>query len=46
MGAVGVGLRGNWQQLQLRLDLARAMTTASSTHKGDSRVHAALAYQF
>ena len=46
MGALGIGLRAAWPQAQLRLDLARAMSTASTTHKGDSRLHVGLSVNF
>ena len=46
LGALGAGLRMNWQALQLRLDAARAMNAGATTQKGDTRVHLALAYNF
>jgi hemolysin activation/secretion protein len=46
IGSLGVGLRGNWPQAQLRLDLARAMSGATTTHKGDSRLHVGLTVNF
>lgn len=39
MGSLGLGLRAGWQQLQLRLDVARAMSTATTTAKGDVKAH-------
>ena len=46
MGSLGIGLRANWPSLTLRLDIARAMSTASTTAKGDARAHAGLTYTF
>ena len=46
LASMGAGLRLNTQQLQLRLDLARALNRAVSTGNGDMRVHAGLAYSF
>lgn len=46
MGSLGAGLRANWQQWQLRLDVARAMSTATTTKKGDVRAHFALSTAF
>jgi hemolysin activation/secretion protein len=46
MASLGLGLRGQWRQWHLRLDLARAMSTATSTQKGDSRAHFSLATLF
>jgi hemolysin activation/secretion protein len=46
MGSLGLGLRANWQQWQLRLDVARAMSTATTTKKGDIRAHFALSAAF
>lgn len=46
MGSLGLGLRANWQQWQLRLDVARAMSTATTTKKGDVRAHFALSTAF
>ena len=39
MGSLGLGLRASWQQWQLRLDVARAMSTGTTTKKGDMRAH-------
>ena len=46
MGSLGLGLRLNWQPWQLRLDVARAMSTATTTKKGDVRAHFALSTAF
>jgi hemolysin activation/secretion protein len=46
MGSLGLGLRAAWRQVQLRLDVARAMSTASITRKGDSRAHVSLSAIF
>jgi hemolysin activation/secretion protein len=46
MGGLGLGLRGQWGLWQLRLDVARAMTTATTTVKGDTRAHFSLATLF
>jgi hemolysin activation/secretion protein len=46
MGGLGLGLRGQWGLWQLRLDVARAMTTATTTIKGDTRAHFSLATLF
>jgi hemolysin activation/secretion protein len=46
MGSLGAGLRLNGPQWQLRLDIARAMSTATTTKKGDVRAHAALSATF
>lgn len=46
MGSLGLGLRANWQQWQLRLDLARAMSTGTTTKKGDMRAHFGLSTAF
>ena len=46
MGSAGTGLRLGWQQLQLRLDLAWALTSAASTSRGDFRAHFGLTYSF
>ncbi len=46
MGSLGLGLRANWQQWQMRLDVARAMSTATTTKKGDVRAHLALSAAF
>lgn len=42
MESVGIGLRANWQQLQLRADVARALNDSVTTRQGDSRVHVGL----
>jgi hemolysin activation/secretion protein len=44
--SVGLGARVSWQQLQLRLDLARALRAATTTQSGDGRMHLSLAYSF
>jgi hemolysin activation/secretion protein len=46
MGGAGIGLRAGRAAWQLRLDVARAFSTASTTVKGDVRAHAALLYNF
>jgi hemolysin activation/secretion protein len=46
MGSLGLGLRLNRQPWQLRLDIARAMSTATTTKKGDMRAHFALSTAF
>jgi hemolysin activation/secretion protein len=46
VAAIGVGLRLSWQQLQVRLDLAHALSNAVSTVHGDRRAHFGLAYGF
>lgn len=46
MGSLGLGLRANWQPWQMRLDIARAMSTATTTKKGDVRAHFALSTAF
>ncbi|MDP2007910.1 MAG: ShlB/FhaC/HecB family hemolysin secretion/activation protein [Rubrivivax sp.] len=46
MGSLGLGLRANWQQWQLRLDIARAMSTGTTTQKGDVRAHFGLSTAF
>ncbi len=46
MGSLGVGLRASWKDVALRLDLARAMSNATSTAKGDARAHASLNASF
>ena len=42
----GLGLRGQWQGLSLRLDVANALQAASTTARGDTRAHMALLYNF
>lgn len=46
MGSLGLGLRAGQGPWQLRLDVARAFTTAATTVKGDVRAHAALFVNF
>jgi len=46
LSSLGVGLRSSWQQWQLRLDVARASTDASTTRKGDVRAHFSLSTGF
>lgn len=46
MGSLGAGLRLAWQTLQLRLDVARAMSAGPVTAKGDVRAHVSLNYAF
>ena len=46
MGSLGLGLRAARQDLQVHLDVARAMSTASTTAKGDVRAHFSLLYNF
>jgi hemolysin activation/secretion protein len=46
MGSLGLGLRAGQGPWQLRLDVARAFSTATTTVKGDVRVHAALSVNF
>jgi hemolysin activation/secretion protein len=46
MGSLGLGLRAGWQQWQMRLDIARAMSTGTSTKKGDVRAHFGLSTAF
>ncbi len=44
MGSLGLGLRAARGPWQLRLDVARAFSTASTTAKGDVRAHLALLF--
>lgn len=46
VAGAGLGLRGQWQGLALRLDVASALQAASTTAKGDTRAHFALLYNF
>ncbi len=46
MGSLGLGLRAHWQPWQLRLDVARAMSNATTTKKGDVRAHFTLSTAF
>lgn len=46
MGSLGLGLRLGWKDLTLRLDIARAMSTAVTTAKGDLHAHFSLLYSF
>lgn len=46
VAGAGLGLRGQWQGLTLRLDVASALQAASSTQRGDARAHFALLYNF
>ncbi len=46
VAGAGLGLRGQWQGLSLRLDVASALQAASSTQRGDTRAHFALLYNF
>lgn len=46
LGSLGGGLRLSWQSLQARLDVARALASASSTAAGDLRAHVSLYYSF
>jgi len=46
MGGYGFGLRGHWGLWQLRLDVARAATYATTTVKGDTRAHFSLSTLF
>jgi hemolysin activation/secretion protein len=46
IGSVGAGLRANWQQMTLRLDVARAMSAGNGTAKGGTRAHFAASTQF
>lgn len=46
MGSLGTGLRLAWSTLQLRLDVARAMSTGPITAKGDVRAHLSLNVAF
>lgn len=46
VASAGLGLRGQWQGLSLRLDVARALQAAASTARGDTRAHFALLYNF
>jgi hemolysin activation/secretion protein len=46
LASVGIGLRLNRQQLQLRLDVAQALKDAASTMRGDARVHFGLSTSF
>ena len=44
--SAGLGLRLSWRALQARLDLAQALSTGTSTAKGDLRAHLSLALHF
>ncbi len=46
ISSAGVGLRGQWQGLSLRLDVASALEAASTTRRGGARAHFALLYNF
>lgn len=46
LAGAGLGLRGQWQGLTLRLDVANALQAAGSTARGDTRAHFALLYNF
>ncbi len=46
MGSLGLGLRASRGAWQMRLDVARAFSTATTTAKGDTRAHFALLYNF
>lgn len=46
IGSLGLGLRAGWQAWQARLDLARAMSSANTTRKGDVRAHFSLSTEF
>lgn len=46
VAGAGLGLRGQWRGLALRLDVASALQTASTTARGDTRAHFALLYNF
>ena len=46
VAGAGLGLRGQWQGLSLRLDVASALQAASTTQRGDARAHIALLYNF
>jgi hemolysin activation/secretion protein len=46
LSGLGLGLRGQWGLWQLRLDVARAMSNATTTVKGDTRAHVSLATLF
>ena len=46
VAGAGIGLRGQWQGLQLRLDVASALEAATTTARGDTRAHFALLYNF
>ena len=43
-GSLGLGVRGQWPAVQVRLDFARAMAGGTSTLKGDTRAHFALLF--
>lgn len=46
MASAGAGLRLAYQQAQLRLDLGSALTDATTTVRGDTRVHLGLSISF
>lgn len=46
IGAVGLGARVNWRDVQLRMDLGHALAEGTRTHRGDNRLHAALNFSF
>ncbi len=46
LAAVGAGLRAQWQQATLRLDLALAQRDAPNTREGDWRAHLSLTVNF
>ncbi|MCV2422787.1 BamA/TamA family outer membrane protein [Paucibacter sp. DJ2R-2] len=46
MGSIGAGLRVEWQGAQLRLDWAVPANSTTSTHRGNSRLHLGLSYNF
>lgn len=46
LAAVGLGMRLNWEKLQLRLDVAHALKSANLTQSGDNRAHLQLIYSF
>jgi hemolysin activation/secretion protein len=46
LAAVGLGMRLNWEKLQLRLDLAHALKDANLTRSGDNRAHLQMIYSF
>lgn len=46
IGGAGAGLRLAYQQAQLRMDVAAALTDAATTQRGDVRVHVGLVVSF
>ncbi|MBL8288639.1 MAG: ShlB/FhaC/HecB family hemolysin secretion/activation protein [Rubrivivax sp.] len=46
IAGAGLGLHGGWRDLQLRLDIARALRDAAATERGDWRAHFSVLFNF